>query len=549
MVAPDIRALFSHGPNSGLPPVASSPPPWPEQSNRQLSLLPGSGSSTTAPATAASGPSFSLSQAPGMHQYNQSSSFNRLTSLPVDPWASPGKQNQQQQQHLPNTPGFPGAIGQFRTPPPGMNSVGNSGFYTPGGQGQQTQLFSPEGPYVGAMGYQTPGSVPSNHLYSNNSSPVQGASSDIANYSKSMGQQSPQQQHHPQQHHQPSPRRPMSGSFVSRDSMQFYEDKMVSMPSFGPGYGPALNSGNNRSHQQQMLYQQQQQQQPGQAYPPQSTFGQSIQYPQQRQRHSSHNSTASHHTMFLGPIGGGLGSAGGSVNSDDISTEDDSDEPFDDMRNRYRSYQFQHQGIQGGSGGLVPQTPPSSMLANRRGSVPSMGSTYSNQQLYDSTHAGVPLPNVVRLSNSSSDLYGRKSLVNSMNRLSLGQQPDNSFGSPRSLGGLGGSAGDGSPLNMANFSSGSTFSGSGERDLFSSGLGGIIGGATISHGGAYNTHTHIHTQSNNGSNQAGGNNGNVNEVQKEGRIGSTLSHSALPFLTNSQLDQSGHHSMVGGWDR
>ncbi|KAI8602538.1 hypothetical protein EDD21DRAFT_70891 [Dissophora ornata] len=558
MVTPDIRALFSHGPTPGLPTLASTPPRWPDQHSRQLTSVPGS-SSGVATVPSATGPSFSPGQNPGQHQHNQSPSFNRLTSLPIDPWAGPGKhqqqQQQQQQQHLPSTPGYPGAIGQFRTPPPGMSNVGGSGYYSPGSHGVQAQLFSPEGPYGVAMGYQTPVSGPPSHLYSSNNSPIQGSSGNAANYSNAMGQQSPhqqqhhQQQHHQQQHHQPSPQRPLSGSFTSRDSLQYLEDKMMSGPAFGPGYGPALNSG--RSHQEQMMYQQQEGNQGG--YPSQSPFGQSIQYPQQRQRHSSHNSNASHHTMFLGPIGGGLGSTGGSVNSDDISTEDESDDPFDEMRNRYRSYPYQ----QGFQGGFSSQTPPPSVLASRRGSVPSMGSMYSNQQLYQSDASHVtPLPNVVRLSNSTSDLYGRKSLVGAMARHSIGQQPDSGFGSTRPLGGLGGgsSAGSSSSLNMPNLSSGSVLGN--ERDLFSSGLSGIIGGGTISHSGSYNTHTHTSSNSNNigTSTQMLGNNGQVSGNSKDSqsrssaRIGNILSPSALPFLADTPLDRSGQH-LVGGWDR
>ncbi|KAI1319543.1 hypothetical protein EDD11_003813 [Mortierella claussenii] len=550
MVAPDIRALFSHGPSQGLPPLASSPPRWPEQHSRQLASVPGS-SSGSASAGGAHGPSFSPSQAPGSHQYSQSPSFNRLTSLPIDPWASPGKQQQQQQ---PASPGFPGAIGQFRTPPPGMSTAGGNAFYSPGNQ----QIFSSEGPYGGTMGFQTSGSTSANHLYSSSNSPVHGTSGNNASY----GSQSPRQ--HP--HHQPSPQRPLSGSFVSRDNFQFMEDKMIGGPAFGPGYGPTLNSGGSRSQQQQMC---QQQQHSGQVYPSPSHFGPPIQYPQQRQRHSSHNSATSHHTMFLGPVGGGLGSAAGSVNSDDISTEDESDEPFDDMRNRYRSHQYHHHhhAYQGGNGGFNTQTPPpSSMLANRRGSVPSMGSLYSNQQLYhgdSSHHSTAPLPNVVRLSNSSSDLYGRKSLVSAMARHSIGQHADGSFSSSRSLNGL--AAGGGSSLTggngptSLNLSSGSMF-GNGERDLFSSGLGGIIGGGTISHSGnSFNTQ-HPSTSHHSNSNAAqqlfaGSGSGGLSTSNGshggsiDNRIGSTLSPSALPFLADAPLDRSGQHPLVGGWDR
>lgn len=110
---------------------------------------------------------------------------------------------------------------------------------------------------------------------------------------------------------------------------------------FGPGYGPALNSGARASPQpqqrSQQLHQQaqhhnQQQSFTGQTYPSHPALAPGYLYPQQRQRHSSQNSAASHHTMGLGPIGGGIDSTGGSISSDEVSTEDDSDDPFDEMR-------------------------------------------------------------------------------------------------------------------------------------------------------------------------------------------------------------------------
>ncbi|KAF9901485.1 hypothetical protein BX616_002237, partial [Lobosporangium transversale] len=538
MVTPDIRALFSNGPSQGLPPLASSPPRWPEQHSRQLTSVPGS-SSGIASSTTSSGPAHSPNQTPVPHQtHGQPPSYNRLTSLPIDPWASPGKQQQQQQ---PSTAGYHGTIGQFRTPPPGMSITGGNGYYSPSSHGQL--VFSPEGPYGGTMGFQAPVSNVANHLYSSNSSPVQGASSNLGNFDS----QSPRQQQQQQQHH-PLPQRPLSGSFVSRDNLQFLEDKM-SIPAFGPGYGPALNSGSNRS-QQQLMYQQQQQQ-TGQTYPSQHHFGQPVQYPQHRQRHSSHNSTTSHHTMFLGPIGGGLGSANGSVNSDDISTEDDSDEPFDDIRYKHRSHNFYSHGMHGGNTGFGQQTPPPSVLANRRGSVPSMGSMYSNQQIYHSEslhHSTMPLPNVVRLSNSSSDLYGRKSVVNTMSRPSMGQQGDGNIVGSNRMAGFGNGS---STLNMSGLSSGSVF-GNTERDLFSSGLGGIIGGGTISQSGnSFNTH-HTHTSSSLNNNIDASQQSPVNghtssgvsyDGHAEGRISSTLSPSALPFIADVPLDRSGQHHM------
>ncbi|KAF9133027.1 hypothetical protein BGW39_010817 [Mortierella sp. 14UC] len=652
MVTPDIRALFSHGHSQGLPPLASSPPRWPEQHSRQLTSVPGSSSGMTA-VVPGSGPSFTPSQPSNTHsqgqQQNQSPSFNRLSSMPLDPWGSPGKQHSQPMQ-APSTPGYSTAsIGQFRTPPPGIGSVGsNNAFYSPGnGQGQQNAIFSPEGPYGGGngvMSFQTPGSTASssNHLYasSNNNSPVQGLSgNNIGSFTSMMAQQSP---HHQQQqhHHQPSPQRPYSGSSSSQDSLQFLDEKLGSAsPAFGPGYGPVLNSGNSCHHSSSQMSSSSSYQQSngGQGYQNSSSgvFGQSSiqqqQYPQQRQRHSSHNSTTSHHTMFLGPIGGGLGSTGGSVNSDDISTEDESDEPFDNMRNRYprSSYQSHHtqyqppqhgapgSGVSGyGSGAME------SALAGRRGSVPSMGSMYSNQLLYRPSspqhhhqhqqyhqQAVTPPPhNVVRLSNSSSDLCGRKSLVSAMARHTLSDNaPTNNastngngsdFNSPSRGTPVSGTGAAGS-LAMSGFSPGSAFSnstGNGERDLFSSGLGGIIGGGTISHNhSSFNHHTHTSLASQlNGSNGNGGGGGGGNYQQSStydfingglgglgdglggvvggvssagggasghvvgssALMGSTLSASALPFLADSALDRSGHHHhhqqpqrMVGGWDR
>ncbi|KAG0053834.1 hypothetical protein BGZ83_000378 [Gryganskiella cystojenkinii] len=552
MVAPDIRALFSQGPSPGLPPLSTSPPRWPEQHSRQLTSVPGSSAGLNSTMTA-SGPSSTGGQSTGSSHLSSQSPYNRLTSLPIDPWGTPGKQ--QPQLHQSSTSGYPGTLGPFRTPPPGMSNTTSggmhgtspSGFFSPNNQNQQSQIFSPEGPYgSGAMGYQTPGSAATTHLYSNNNSPVQGSSTN--GFPNFMGHQSPNHQQQQQQqqlhhHHQPSPQRPLSGSSSgSRDSLQFLEEKMMSGPAFGPGYGPSLNSSNtggSRNHPGQMGYPQQQHlstgSNSGQTYPSGSSL-QSNQYPSSRQRHSSHNSNTSHHTMFLGTAG--LSSTGASsVNSDDISTEDEGDDsPFDDMRNKYRtsfnSQQYhQYQGAFN-SQGLTG----SSALSNRRGSVPSMGSMYSNQQLYHSNHppqqqqhqqSVTPPPNVIRLSNSSSDLYARKSLVSAMARHSIGPQQDNSIGSGRSP------IGAGAPLNL----SGSAFSN--DRDLFSSGLGGIIGGGTISHGNTAATLSH-----NNGLAGLGGSVDNQPDGRHTGSaslMGSTLSPSALPFLAESPLDR--------GWGR
>lgn len=537
MVAPDVRPLFPNG-GPGLPPLASSPPRWPEQHSRQLASIPNSGQAITG-----SGSAFSqgLASNPG-HHFNQPNEFHRVTSLPPDTWTSPvAPQSRMGQHHSPS--GYPSSLGQFRTPPPGISGASSglghvtpgTGFFSPNTHGQQP--FSPEGPYTYGSGFQTPGSTSSSHLYSNNNSPVQGNSSNIGG---GYGPLSPVQQQ--LQHHQPSPQRPISGSSTgSRDSLQGLEER-IPPSNFGQGYGPSLNSGSVRTLQQQMAYQHQQQG----GYAPHSNFGH---YPQSRQRHSSHNSnTSSQHTMFLGPIGGDLASAGDSVHSDEISTEDESDEPFDEMRNRLRAHHtlslqhpYQRQGgFHGPPNFSIP--PTSSVLSGRRGSVPSMGSMYSNQQLYSPQqhfqsghHQSVtPPPSVIRPSHSNSDLYGRKSLVSAMARHSLGP-PENSSnsGSNRGLT-LGGA--------LPVLNSRSPFGN--ERDLFSSGLSGIIGGGTISHANGtsnrahgYNiVDNHAKVSRNNGSDES-------SRIVSSGVLmNSTLSPSALPFL------DPGQH-MVGGWDR
>ncbi|KAF9930625.1 hypothetical protein FBU30_000251 [Linnemannia zychae] len=617
MVVPDIRSLFSQEPPQGLPPLASSPPRWPDQHSRQL---------TSAPVSSSGALSFTPSQPSSnglpQNQQSQSSSFSRVTTLPIDPWGSPGKQQAQVIQ-APSTPSYTGgSIGQFRTPPPGISGGATSAknaFYSPSGNNsgnsqsnQQSTLFSPEGPYGGMMSLQTPGSTvtSSNHLYPSSISPVQGLSS---NFSSMVNQPSPH--HNTTLQHQPSPQRPYSGPSGSRESLQFLDEKLSGpIPSFGPGYGPSLNSGSNNSNRYQ--------QSSSQGYQSSSMFGQSMyQYPQSRQRHSSHNSTTSHHTMFLGPIGGGLGSTGGSVNSDDISTEDESDEPFDDMRNMYpRSYhnapQYQSQQQVVGGGVFGSSQTMSSVLANRRGSVPSMGSMYSHQlpyrpsspqhlPQYNQQAATPPPPNVIRLSNSSSDLYGRKSLISAMSRHTLNDPISNNatagagtnsnnadFNSPNRGSPAVSGSGSVDPLTMSGFSNGSVFgsgnSNNNERDLFSSGLGGIIGGGTISHSQSsqpsFNQHTQLNTSSSgsssagnypsnnaydfmhggplgSGSNRFGGLGsdlgvglGGGHIVGSSALMGSTLSGSALPFLADSALDRSGsshqqQQRMVGGWDR
>ncbi|KAF9330849.1 hypothetical protein BG006_006225 [Podila minutissima] len=539
MVAPDIRSLFPNG-GPGLPPLASSPPRWPEQHSRQLASVPNPGSQTTA----GSGSAFSQGLASNSgHHFGQTSEFHRMTSLSADTWVSPvAPQSMMGQHHSPS--GYPSSLGHFRTPPPGMSVASSglghgapgTGFYSLINHGQQP--FSPEGPYTYGSGFQTPGSTSSSHLYSSSNSPVQGNSSNIGG---GYGPLSPVQQQ--PQHHQPSPQRPISGSSTgSRDSLQGLEDR-IPPSNFGPGYGPSLNSGSVRTLQQQMAYQHQQQG----GYASHSSFGH---YPQSRQRHSSHNSnTSSHHTMFLGHIGGDLASAGDSVHSDEISTEDESDEPFDELRSRLRAHNtlslqhpYQRQGgLHGAPNFSVP--PTSSVLSGRRGSVPSMGSMYSNQQLYspqqhyqNGHHQSVtPPPSVIRPSHSNSDLYGRKSLVGAMARHSLGPLENSSNnGTNRGLT-LGGA--------LPVLNSTSPFVGH-ERDLFSSGLGGIIGGGTISHTNGTSSGGHGYNVVDNHAkgNRSNGSNESSRGVTSGVLMNSTLSPSALPFL------DPGQH-MVGGWDR
>jgi len=165
-----------------------------------------------------------------------------------------------------------------------------------------------------------------------------------------------------------------------------------------------------------------------------------------------------------------------------------------------------------------------------------------------------------------------------------------SRGTPVSGSGSGGVGGG--PLAMSGFTPGSAFGGGSgnERDLFSSGLGGIIGGGTISHSNtlpSFNhlTHSSLANKINSGSYQHqlhngydhtmnGGSGGSAHGIGSglnsaglhpsgddggvgmghsgsSALMGSTLSASALPFLADSALDRSGQQQqqrMVGSWD-
>ncbi|KAG0337866.1 hypothetical protein BG004_007459 [Podila humilis] len=594
---PDIRSIFPNGSGSysgqGFPPLTSSPPRWPDQLSRQLASIPSSQSPSISAATSGSVSGTTFTQGPTGHPFGppidyhlgNTTSTDTLGSIPKTSYPT-GSRNQQ----------FP------TPPPPGMasapslgyhrhrqNTPGND-FFSPSHNNNSGQLpFSPEGPYNYGSGFQTPGSTSSSHLYSNSNSPVQGSSTNVGAYGPLSPVQQQQQRH---RNHQPSPKRPVSGSYISsRDSPQALEDNnIVSCLNFGPGYGPALNSGNSnvRTLQQHMSYQL------GQPAPAAAILAHSnLRYPQSRQRHSSHNSTtSSHHTMFLGPIGGDLALAEDSPHSDDLSTtEDESDEPFEEMRQRLRAHQpvsqhsspYQQRVYHIAAGSATPPAP--SVLSGRRGSVPSMGSMYSNQQLYSpqqqpslfyqphqhqhhQQQSVTPPPTVIRSSHSNSDLYGRKSSVNAMARHSFGASEYNSNDSSsnnnsatnnsiinqdafRGLNSLG------HALPNLNLAGSSPFGGGNERDLFSSGLSGIIGGGTISHGGNSNDgggpgflegggHTKSNRYSNLNSNGGRGNGGgNSDTVARTGVLmNSTLAPSALPFM-----DPPGGQNMVGGWDR
>lgn len=519
----DIRALFSNGSSTGLPLTPSSSR-WSDQAR----LASGSGSlSSLGSVTPTSGTNY-VSHTAMTPNSGSSSPYTRLSSLPSDPWAS-----------VKTPSGYQASMGQYRGTPPGMSSSSSGAYYSPGHNlsslSQSQSAFSPDGPYNKSVGYQTPGSS-SGLQYSGNSSPAQSVGHGGFGL---MGQL-------------PSPQRPISGSSGTRSSLQLLEDNLMSGTAFGPGYGPSLNSGSGRAsnqQQQQMIYQQQHQQQQhqqlsGQQYPSHLNFGQTLQFPQQRQRHSSQNSAASHHTMFLGPIGGGLGSAGGSVNSDEISTEDDSDEAFDEMKNRHRMHhtqslqqqylQPQHTNLQGYEG--FSSLLPSPTGLSRRGSAPSTAqqAAFYQKQEHQLTH-----------SNSGSDLYAQHSLGGSMNKHdNLGylgntnRAPGSGAGSSRVLSGISSNNGSSSSLGMS-----SIFEN--DRDFFSSGLGGIIGGGTISYGNNSFTPS---TPNGSGFGSVGmsHSNGHVSGTKP---VNSALSPTAAPFHVDSPTNRNGDRGSVNGWDR
>ncbi|KAI1303367.1 hypothetical protein EDD11_005418 [Mortierella claussenii] len=570
----DIRSIFTPSAAQGLPSLDTSSSRWSDHS-RHLSAFAGSPSSQTS-VMSASGSAFGLGQSPNSSLYG-----SRASSSPVDPWA-PSKHQQRPTQ---SSAGYLGSVGDLRSGLPGYYSPGT---YSPS---QQASVQAQEAAFNKVPGFQTPAAT--NHRYSGENSPVQGTTA-VGNFGTTMGHQVSTQ-------HGTSQRPSSTGSSGNRSSMSYYDDKMLSGVAFGAGYGPSLNSGSGRTQQQQMGYQQQsqygqqhqslqpypqhQQQQPlqqgfaSQMYAPHLHLQQGLSYPQQRQRHSSQNSAASHHTMGLGPIGGGPGSAGGSVNSDETSTEDDSDDVFDEMRNRQRmqstplsllqhsqtmSQGYHHPSAVGsGLEGYLPHNSSSSSLLNRRGSA---GSTHSvgfqQQQQQQQLYSQKPLEFTSHLSNGNFDLYGQNALVSAMEKHSLNSSVENDasaagrsshgrFGKIRSR--------QSSGTGMTSFAPGSRFDDD-RGGFFSSGFGGIIGegahgyGQTgtsasgISSGSMFGTHTQAAAFGN-----FGGSNDNAG-LNSDGKAGGLLSSSNSAFYMDSALrlgqstdtNESGH---ALGWDR
>ncbi|CAO3573314.1 unnamed protein product [Mortierella alpina] len=485
LVTSDIRALFGSGNTSALPSLNTSPSRWSDHSRHSSSFI--------ASPSAAPGSPFGLGSVSNIGQNNGSpAAYNRVSSMPSDPWA-PAKH---QQRHSQVSGNYLGSIGDLRSTPPGIANTSlsapgshGSGFYTQSGYTQ----YPAEGAYNKVPGFQTMASASTGHRYSGSNSPVHGTHSAVGNFDNLLGhsQGSPQNASPQRQQALESP--------SARGSMQYLDDKMFSGSTFGPGYGPALNSGNTRPvHQQQTPFQHQsqfqhhqQQSQPfsGQTYSSHLSLQPSHTYPQQRQRHSSQNSAASHHTMGLGPIGSGPGSAGGSVNSDEISTEEDSDEVFDEMRNRQKGHTVgsssalfkPHQQVQISSGsgyeGYSSHNSSSSSLFNRRGSG---GSTHSLQQPY--------------FSGGGVDVYGQNGLVSAMEKHSLnghhGHHQDSgdvNVGGGRSFQGRfaqgrqsTGMSHQGTSGGLSGLHTGTRFDD--DRGFFTSGFGGIIGDGAHGYG-------------------------------------------------------------------
>ncbi|KAF9992653.1 hypothetical protein BGZ79_002818 [Entomortierella chlamydospora] len=610
LVTSDIRALFTpSAPSSFIPSLDTSPSRWTDHS-RHLSAYSGS-PSTHSPGTSTLGASFGVGSTSNIGQNpGNSSAFARTTPSPVDPWA-PSKHQQRQSQ---TSASYLGPIGDLRSTP--------SGYYSPGGYSQSphTSMLASDVAFNKALAFQSSGSNSSGNRYSGGNSPVQSGATNLGSFGNPTSRQgSPQ--HTPTQ-------RPSSGSSSNRNSMQFLEEKMLAGSTFGPGYGPSLNSGGGRSsHQQHLGYQLSQQQQSQyvtqtqhqslHSYPQQQqqhqhhqhhgisgpTYASHLQlqnsfsYPHQRQRHSSQNSAASHHTMGLGHIGGGPGSAGGSVNSDEVSTEDDSDEVFDEMRNRQRmqsapaqmfqqsqllQQSFHTGGFGGGYEGYSSHNSSSSSLLNRRGSG---GSTHSigfqqQQQQQQQIYSQKSLDYSSHLSNGSLDLYGQNALASAMEKACLNSQTEsdmNAVGGRSSQGRFGQNRHTIGVANNVNSTLPGTATGSrfeGDHGFFSSGFGGIIGEEAHGYGqgnglvnglghpigSAFDTHSQAlghQSFSSTFGNFAGSVDGKLFSSESNGRtvksVNSNLSASAAPFymdpsLHHGQLDRANEASRTVGWE-
>lgn len=598
----DIRSIFTPNTGSVLSSLSTSPSRWPEHS-RHMSAFQNSPSALGATSTSMTGtPTFGLGPAPGLGQTTGSpSAFPRVASLPADPWATTKHQQQQRQSQSPGG-GYLGSIGDLRSSPQGISTTSlgglpqGSGYYSPGGYTQppHTTMHTPDVAYNKAPGFQMSGNMTPVHRYSGSNSPVHGPTGTPGNYGNIMGL--------PASNQAGSTSRPSSGSSASRGSMQLLEDKMLAGSAFGPGYGPALNSGGSARTGYQQQQQPQQQQSPlhsqapnsqgsfaGQPFPTHLPIHHGGAYPQQRQRHSSQNSAASHHTMGLGHIGGGPGSAGGSVNSDEISTEDDSDEVFDEMRNRHRMHStptslfqqhkqlqqgYHSSGLSGGYEGYSSHNSSSSSLLNRRGSAGSTHSAHLQQAFFSQKNGDFS----AGLGNGGIDIFGQGSLVSSMEKqesdLSVGgsRLSQGRIGQNRAVGGNAGNGSSGLP------GLGSELRFEEDRGFFSSGFGGIIGDGAHGYGqlngtvqqgqgfmpspgsgvfGAHNTNAVVGGPSFGSFGETGDGVGNGQDVRLKLPSTPGLSATAAPFYMDTSSQQFGGQganrtsdgNRAVGWDR
>ncbi|KAF9913752.1 hypothetical protein BX616_009645 [Lobosporangium transversale] len=591
----DIRSLFTPSTASSLLTLDTSPPRRPDHS-RHLGALPGS-PSTHSPNASVSGTTFGLSQSPSSVK-----PYSRTTSLPADPWTP----NKHQQRQLQSSTGYLGSIGELRSTVPG--------YYSPGGysQPQQACVSASDLTFSKAPGFQI--SPASSHRYSSGDSPVHGPINTMPTLGNFVNHASPQRS---------SSQRSSIGFSNNWSSLQYLEEKPITGMTFGPGYGPSLNGGNGRaSHQQQINFQQQsslygyqqqspsfhtytqaqqaqqaqqtqqaqsqqqQQQQQGLSSQPYASHihpQPSIPYPQHRQRHSSQNSAASHHTMGLGPLGCGPNSTGGSVNSDEFSTEEDSDEVFDEMRNRQKmqsssSSLFQpshviqpghHQNILGsGYEGYSSHNSSSSSLLNRRGSA---GSTHSislhhHQQQQQQLYGPKALDCSSNLSSANLDLYIQNPLVNAMEKHSINNQSESDMnvnGGRTSQGRIGQASNrQSSGIGLPSFLAGSRFEDD-RSGFFANGFGGIIGEdahgyghvngsfsgpAQFLHGNHFGTTTHSSALESIGG--AGDSNGLINDYRAGGHTVST-SHLFLesPLHHGQAIDRTAEVDHIARWDR